>query len=1420
MSKYIPLNRQFSPVSKDQKESEELEQSLNWGIGITESWDSLLCEYRCVVLAEAGAGKTIEFREKATLLVNEGKPSFFIRIEDIDRQFYDAFEVGDEDTFDAWLASSEEAWFFLDSVDEARLGSPRAFENAIKRFSKGIKKGAHRAHIYISSRPYSWRPKADQNLMDTYLFLASPEVRENDSNDGEQPQSALRIYGLRPLDRGRISEYCNAHDIEDTEKLLNEVNRLSLWSLAERPFDLDVIITKWADDKSLGGRLNLLQHNVNTRLKESHNNDRQPLNVDKARDGAQRLAAAVVLTGNVGINVPDSEHSKKGIDADTILYDWALEDVKALLESGLFNDIIYGAVRFRHRDIRELLAAEFFDGLLKGGHNRSQIESYFFKESLGESIVTPLLRPLLSWLILFDENICTKTLKIKPEIAVEEGDPSQLPLDIRKGILADIVSRIANSTDVRSAQDNAAIARIAQSDLTEDALNLINCYQSNDDVIFFLGRLVWQGGMADCVNSLIPIAVNNKRDKYARIASIRAVMTCGSEEQKHFMWQLINDSCSCIPRELLVELIDETTPTQTTIGLLFESIPKLPKYKEFEFSRLTGFLLEFVERAESETVPVILGGIFGYLETEPYIERRECRISEKYAWLVSVALKCIEKLVLLKDSNALSEISLSILANAAALRFWRDERYRDLKHDLNELIPQWTELNDALYWHSIEKAREHISVKDRPLTDDWSISYLEHYWNFETSDFLRLLGYIESRFLVDDKLVALNAAYRIYQQCGSPVNMLPELHSAVEGHDALIAQLNKLLNPVVSNSMQEFADKEAARSVETKAKRTAQEQTRRDWIVSLRNEPTRISTPLVESGEISNNHAWLMNELEKNSVSTTRRQYTQWQCLIPDFGKEVALAYKDFCMKHWRHYRPKLRSEEEVGNSIPGSLLLALAGLEIEAAEYADFPKYLNHDELVNALRYLTWDINGFPSWFEKIHQAFPTDTQSAVLKELIWELETPRHSGSLNHILHDLVYYAPWLNEHIALKVLDRLMHSSSLIYACREYCVRILIEGGVEPEKLTKLAKKYIAGSQGDSDGIAWWFALLVDSSPSIGITEFESWLSRLDDDSARRAAEIFIVALLGGRSSQKALYCSGRFKTVAHLKSLYILMHKYIKTSDDIERAGKGVYSPTVRDHAQEARDMLFSYLVEIPGKESYCALKQLIDEHPDEYYRPWMRERAYRMAEAYGNILPWSDHQFKEFHRSKFISPESHRQLFEMAVLQLNTVKDWVENGNDSPWVTWQRATEENEVRTLIAAELRKHSKGFYTIAEEPELANEQRMDIWLDNPSVSSPVPIELKLLDKGWSGPKLRERLRNQLVGDYLREETAGCGIFLLISQKATKKWDINGKRVDVDGLASALKDYWKTIADIYVGVEEIEVIVIDMKKRALVCDT
>ncbi len=152
------------------------------------------------ILAEAGAGKTEELRQRAKTLASLGQPSFFIRIEDIEADFYKAFEIGEEAQFQAWLQSMGEAWFFLDSVDEARLENPSAFEKALRRFAKSIKSGAHRAHIYLSSRPYAWRPKEDRRLLDDLLYLTGPQEGECDI-EGQQsePQSMLTIYTMHPL---------------------------------------------------------------------------------------------------------------------------------------------------------------------------------------------------------------------------------------------------------------------------------------------------------------------------------------------------------------------------------------------------------------------------------------------------------------------------------------------------------------------------------------------------------------------------------------------------------------------------------------------------------------------------------------------------------------------------------------------------------------------------------------------------------------------------------------------------------------------------------------------------------------------------------------------------------------------------------------------------------------------------------------------------------------------------------------------------------------------------------------------------------------------------------------------------------------------------------------------------------------------
>jgi hypothetical protein len=195
---------------------------------------------------------------------------------------------------------------------------------------------------------------------------------------------------------------------------------------------------------------------------------------------------------------------------------------------------------------------------------------------------------------------------------------------------------------------------------------------------------------------------------------------------------------------------------------------------------------------------------------------------------------------------------------------------------------------------------------------------------------------------------------------------------------------------------------------------------------------------------------------------------------------------------------------------------------------------------------------------------------------------------------------------------------------------------------------------------------------------------------------------------------------------------------------------------------------------------------------------------------------------EFEQSLTITPESHRQLFDLVVHRLDDLRSWLERGNDSPWQTWQREEREIQIRKLIAGWLNQTSQLQFTIAEEAELANAQRPDICVQCQSVNSPVPIELKLLEK-WSGPELCERLRNQLVGDYLREPSARFGVMLLVwrgTDQARKRWEINGSRVELKELARALKHYWNSIADEYPDVDDIAVIVIDLTMRSQVSDS
>ncbi|MWP60722.1 hypothetical protein GQN26_27520, partial [Escherichia coli] len=117
------------------------------------------------ILSEAGSGKTTEIYNAALRLNKENKPAFFLRLEHISSDLEVAFEVGSYDTFLIWIASDEEGWLFLDSVDESRLRGARDFERAIRKLSHHIAQALGRAHIVITSRQSAWRGKEDLDLV-------------------------------------------------------------------------------------------------------------------------------------------------------------------------------------------------------------------------------------------------------------------------------------------------------------------------------------------------------------------------------------------------------------------------------------------------------------------------------------------------------------------------------------------------------------------------------------------------------------------------------------------------------------------------------------------------------------------------------------------------------------------------------------------------------------------------------------------------------------------------------------------------------------------------------------------------------------------------------------------------------------------------------------------------------------------------------------------------------------------------------------------------------------------------------------------------------------------------------------------------------------------------------------------------------
>lgn len=1433
---FILLERTFHELTVDEKESDDSEFRSSFSNLSKLRWDDLLRFPRVILLSEAGAGKTAEILQTTKRLRSEGQRAFFVRIEHVVHDFESSFEVGagTAEEFQEWMASGEHGWLLLDSVDEARLRDPKDFEAAIRKIGKILRSNLQNVHIVITGRTTAWRPSTDLHLCKSIFPWNEKkrivgEVVTHEDNGAESvetspgvaPEEAFKIVTLDDLGEDLVKQFAVAKGVAEIGEFTRAIERADAWSFTQRPLDLGEMVDFWLSNSRMGSRLELMRNSIMRRLDErdQDRSEARPMSIAKAQEGARLVAAAVTLSKVSAIRVPDGSANSKGIAVKEILPDWDDIECATLLSRPIFDEGIYGTVRFHHRTVREYLTAEWLQSLMLSEASRQKIETLFFRNQYGMEVIVPTMRPVLPWLAILDSKILTKVCRLAPEVLFEGGDPSQLPLETRREILAQTCEHLAQPAHGRSMMDHSAVQRFANRDLADDIGKLLDQYADVEDITWFLLRMVWLGSIASLVEKSKGFSTS-AYGKYVRVAAIRAIVGVGSSTDCEDVRSLISRETDLVNRDVLAELLPSLPNNSSSVTWLLKVLVKTEQSERFSTDTLESALPEFADNLPVDHLPQMLSGLSALLKEAPLRARYACQISASHSWLLNTATRVVIRLASNHRVEALSIESLGILTLIPCVHLYDPELYNykpftDIEKVLVPIVESWPELNHALFWHSVAERRSELEKKNgHPVREYWQAAIGKNFWRFGIGDFDKVCIDINAKELLDDRFVALSLAFSIYLQADRPVEWRLKLSELVADSLELKVELDKKLNPEPDPSQAHWEKEEAAWQRRIRINELRQKRDLQHAKKALFERRDQIRNPN-DAGAITGDQFYLHEKMRAAEKQNNRWTEGNWTSLIGVYGSEVAEAFRDGLVGYWRHNSAVLRSEGAQSNSTPSSVIFGLSGIAVEARESAGWPFGLTATDVERATRYAVHELNGFPTWLPDLAKVFPNQVKEVLLKEIRFELLAESVDSESHYVLSDVAWQGQWIWDQLAPDLLPEL---SGIRKNPRNlgYILSIVQGSSLEDSILAKIAARK-AKSIKNTLFSPIWFAVWVGVAPDVAIPALAARLAEIEDQSKQTSLAVaFIVCLIGGRTQE------GRsrqaYRTINHMKALFLLMHRYVQRKDDIDRVGKGVYSPGARDDAQDARNVLFRFIQEAPGKEAYLALLEMGNAHPDDESRPWMHFYAEGKATADADIDAWTLGQLREFNNSLTCTPTNHRELWYLAVDRLNDLKHDLEDGDASIASLLQAVEGETEFRKFIGGWCRERAAGRYNVPQEEELADAKRPDLrFLGTGNFDGPVPIELKIADK-WTGPTLFERLENQLCGSYLRDIRSNRGIFLLlyIGRKKRKYWDLpgGGRANNFVELVTALHTHWMKISHNFTNVEDIAVIGIDLTAR------
>jgi hypothetical protein len=847
---FVDLKRSFVSIGRDQEANFEVGRIWGHRVAGWLGWTELLEYRRVVLLAEASSGKTEEFRHQVGALTAQGRAAFFVTIEDLaDDGFEDALEPAAVTVFHRWRedGANEEGWFFLDSVDEARLNH-KSPERALRRFARALGQGLERARVYISCRVSDWRGPGDRAAIERLLpmweqpspldlgnedaaLLGPIFANKNETRNAvpvkepEHKPEDLLVVQLVPLTAEQRRALAAAAGVERMHAFVEGIERHGLDALAERPGDPLDLAEYWNNRHRFGSLVEMTEQGVTRKLTErdKFRPDNRDLSLERTRQGAERLAAALTLAKSLTLRAPghdpDPTLAAGAVDPVSVLDDWADAQRNALIRRGVFAPSTYGRVRFHHRATQEYLTAKWLNRLLQAGSPRDAVWELIFADRYGIETLVPSLHGTAAWLALDHPDIRDEIIRREPLVLLCYGDSRSLPSEAKERLLLTYAEHHLAGEIGNDSLDHRALWMFATPDLA-DAIRRSWTINDRRDFRIDLLRIVREGAIRACVDLAREAVLDEAGDDYLRMVAMEAVDACGDVDGLGAAARWLVAASAPVTARLASHFAKVLFPRYLSVDELLELIERSPSPKErsYEsFGHAIGALWGACPDAAARE-RFIAG--FADLCLAPPFAAPHLRISARHYGLVANMTALGREAVLaLRDAEPCDGlVRLLMVIERAESHAAADQE----GPPLSTLVSTDPRLQRRLFWADIEETRRNASPGDDHPIRFWQVHVNGgRLWRPGLGDLSWLYEDLATRPLEADRRVALSAIVAVLTNAGTLDAEAPRLRTRVAGRGELETDLNAYLAPPVESE-------EALRRRQSATQRQWEEKERKD----------------------------------------------------------------------------------------------------------------------------------------------------------------------------------------------------------------------------------------------------------------------------------------------------------------------------------------------------------------------------------------------------------------------------------------------------------------------------------------------------------------------------------------------------------------------------------------------------------------